>query len=324
MLRRRDMVLGSAATNQNLYHKAPPFPGVLAPSAGRLDTRSRMAQKERVVVTGAGGLLGRAVIAAAPEASEAAPTTRADGDLADATVVERLLEGAAAVLHLAGFSDVDAAEERREGVTRDNVTATARVAAECARRALPLVVMSTDYVFDGRLGRPYVEADAPAPLSAYGRSKLEAESAAMRTHPRGTRIVRTAWLYGPGGRHFPGRILELAGEKAEIRVVADQVGCPTSTLALAPALWDVLRAPPGIYHAACEGSCSRYELALATLEIAGVRGVRVVPCTTAEMPRPARRPAYSALDSSKLAAIRGKRLPHWRDALVRYLSPRTS
>lgn len=284
-----------------------------------------MARRRRILVTGAGGLLGRAVLAAAPAAVEAVGSTRANGDLADGAAVERLLEGAGGVLHLAGFSDVDGAEERPEAADRDNARATAEVAAACARRGLPLVAVSTDYVFDGRLGRPYRETDAPAPLGAYGRSKLAAERAATRAHPEGTRIVRTAWLYGPGGRHFPGRILELARERGEIRVVADQVGSPTSTEELAPALWDVLlRAPPGTYHAACEGSCSRHGLAVATLEIAGVRGVRVVPCTSAEMPRPAPRPAFSALDCSKLASLRGRPLAPWRDALVRYLAPGTA
>jgi dTDP-4-dehydrorhamnose reductase len=265
------------------------------------------------------------VLAAAPVA--AAGTTRHEADLADGAAVGRLFarEEYAGVLHLAGFSDVDGAERRRDAALRDNATATSRIAAECARRALPLVVVSSDYVFDGRLRRPYRESDEPAPLGVYGESKLAAERAAAAEHPEGARIVRTAWLYGAGGRHFPGRILELAREREEIRVVDDQVGCPTWTAELAPALWDVLLgAPPGVYHAACEGSCSRYELALATLEIAGVRGVRVVPCPTAEMPRPAPRPAYGVLDCSKLAALRGRPLAPWRDALVRYLSPGSS
>jgi len=194
------------------------------------------------------------------------------------------------------------------------------VARECARAGIPLVVVSTDFVFDGRSARPYREEDSTGPLNAYGRSKLAAERAAA-----GARIVRTEWLYGPGGRHFVGRILELAREREEIRVVTDQVGSPTSTLELAPVLWDVLvRAPPGIYHAACEGSCSRYELARSTLEIAGVGGARIVPCTSGGSPRAARRPAFSVLDCSKLAAIRGTRLAPWRDALVRYLASGTS
>lgn len=280
----------------------------------------------RVLVTGASGMLGRAVARAAPPRVSALESGREDGDLSVAAAAERLLAGGVGgVLHCAGFSGVDAAEEREAEAFRDNETATRRVAEACARLGIPLVVVSSDYVFDGETERPYREDDPPRPINAYGRSKLAAERAALEAHPQGTRIVRTQWLYGPFGRHFPGRILELAREQPEIRVVADQIGCPTSTLELAPVLWDVLlRAPPGIYHAACEGRCSWFELAAATLEIAGVRGVRVLPCTTEEMPRPAARPRFSALDCSKLAALRGRRLAPWRDALVRYLAREAS
>ena len=135
------------------------------------------------------------------------------------------------------------------------------------------------------------------------------------------RIVRSAWLYGPRGRHFPGTILELAGRRDEISVVDDQRGSATSTLELAPALWDVLeRGEDGvIYHATCDGSCTWYELAGAVLELAGVSGVRLVPATTGEFPRPAPRPAYSVLDCSRLSRLRGETLAPWREALRRYL-----
>jgi dTDP-4-dehydrorhamnose reductase len=275
------------------------------------------------LVTGAAGMLGGRLLRAAPGSPGATGVDRPDADLADPGDVERLFRKRgpfAGVLHAAGFTAVDLAEESEPQAHRDNANATGVLARACAKAGIPLLVVSTDFVFDGRAGRPYREEDEPAPLGAYGRSKLAAERAALRLHPRGTRVVRTQWLYGPGGRHFPGRILELAREREELRVVADQVGCPTSTLELAPVLWDVLLlAPPGVYHAACEGSCSRYELAAAVLEEAGVTGIRVIPCTTDEVPRPAPRPAYSVLDCSRLAALRGRRLAHWREALRRYL-----
>ena len=177
----------------------------------------------------------------------------------------------------------------------------------CATDDIPLLVISTDFVFDGERRTPYPENAEPNPLCAYGRTKLAAERAALEAHPRGTRIVRTQWLYGPRGKHFPATILRLAQERDRLRVVADQFGAPTSTLELAPALWDVLRlGDPGVYHAACAGSCSWYELAVQVLELANVEDVEVETCDTAEFPRPARRPAYSVLDCSRLTKLRGR------------------
>jgi dTDP-4-dehydrorhamnose reductase len=248
----------------------------------------------------------------------ALPVSRADCDLAEEEHVELLFERLRpdGVLHAAGFTQVDRAEVAEEVAIRENVEATAAVAGAARRRGIPMLLVSTDYVFNGRSPRPYREEDPPDPLNVYGRTKLAAEEAA-----EGAILVRSSWLYGPKGRHFPGQILELATKQKELRVVNDQRGSPTSTLELAPALWDLLlRGEPGIYHAACEGSCTWYELALAVLESKGVRGIKVTPCTTAEFPRPARRPVMSVLDCGKLAALRGRRLAHWRDALRRFLA----
>ncbi|MFI5403232.1 MAG: dTDP-4-dehydrorhamnose reductase [Planctomycetota bacterium] len=262
-------------------------------------------------------MLGSEAVRAAPSAFRALPVTRADCDLSEEEHVELLFERLRplGVLHCAGFTHVDRAEVAEEAAFSDNVEATKSVAAAARRRGIPIVLVSTDYVFDGKSKRPYREDDPPDPLNVYGRTKLEAEQAA-----KDAIIVRSSWLYGPRGRHFVGAILEQAA-KPEIKVVNDQRGCPTSTLELAPVLWELLgRGVPGIYHAACEGSCTWHELALAIFEIRGAGGPKVVPCATAEFPRPARRPAMSALDCGKLAGIRGKKLPHWREALKRFLS----
>jgi len=272
--------------------------------------------EKEILVTGSAGMLGSEAVRAAPEGVRPLPVTRADCDLAEPEHVELLFERTKpkGVLHCAGFTQVDRAEVAEEAAYSDNVEATKAVAAAARRRGIPMVLVSTDYVFDGTSKRPYREDDPPHPLNVYGRTKLEAEEAA-----KDAIIVRSSWLYGPRGRHFVDAILKQASEPG-IRVVNDQRGCPTSTLELAPVLWELLlRGVPGVYHAACEGSCTWYELALAILEERGVRGPRVTPCTTAEFPRPAKRPAMSVLDCSKLAAIRGKRLPHWRDALRRFL-----
>jgi dTDP-4-dehydrorhamnose reductase len=254
----------------------------------------------------------------------AAPGIEAgDADLADPRAVERLFSEHGpftGVLHCAAFTAVDLAEEKETDALRANETATRVLAEACARASIPLVAVGTDFVFDGTSNRAYREDDPVRPLSAYGRTKLAAERAALEAHPKGVAVVRTQWLYGPRGKHFPGTILELAKTRKELKVVNDQVGSPTTTLELAPALWDVLLArATGIFHAACEGRCSWYDLAVATLEDAGVNDVKVAPCTTAEFPRPAKRPAFSALDCSKLAALRGKRLAPWREALVTFL-----
>ena len=283
----------------------------------------------RVLVTGAAGMLGSELLAQAPQGCEAvgtdlAPGVRASGfDLADEAAVERLFrehgpfEG---VIHCAAWTAVDLAEEREADALRVNAQACRVLARACAAAAIPLVLVSTDFVFDGQGTRPYREDDPVAPLSAYGRTKLAGERAAQGEHPRGTRIVRTQWLYGPRGKHFPGTIHGLAQTRPELKVVNDQTGSPTTTLELAPALWDVLLCgEAGVYHAACEGSATWFDLARATLELSGRAGTRLVPCTTAEFPRPARRPAYSVLDCTKLARLRGKTLLPWREALARFL-----
>jgi dTDP-4-dehydrorhamnose reductase len=285
----------------------------------------------RVLVTGAAGMLGSQLLLSVPDGIAVvgtdlreAPGVDAVGlDLAEPVAVARLFDEHGpftGVLHTAAFTAVDAAEEREDEARRVNETASHVLAEACARAGVPLVVVSTDFVFDGEGQRPYREDDAPRPLSAYGRTKLAGEKAALAAHPDGTRVVRTQWLYCPRGKHFPGTMLALAKERDTLRVVDDQVGSPTSTLELAPALWDVLlEGEPGIYHAACDGECSWYDLASATLESAGVEGVSVEPCTTAEFPRPAHRPAYSVLDCSRLTALRGRTMAGWREALMTYL-----
>lgn len=291
---------------------------------------------ERVLVTGAAGMLGSQVLLSAPDGAtvvgtdlrEAPGVDAAGVDLADEEAVAALFAEHgpfSAVIHTAAYTAVDRAEEEEQVALRANEGATRAIASACARSEIPLVVVGTDFVFDGELERPYREDDVPRPLSAYGRTKLAAERAALEVHPRGTRIARTQWLYGPRGKHFPGTMRALARELDELRVVDDQRGSPTSTLELAPALWDILRlAEPGIWHAACEGSCTWYELAVATLEACGVEGVVVQPCSSEEFARPAPRPRNSVLDSSRLAALRGKPLAHWRDALQTYLGSEVS
>jgi dTDP-4-dehydrorhamnose reductase len=285
--------------------------------------------RRRVLVSGAAGMLGSQLLAAAPQGVTAIGTDLAAGvdepgvDLSDAAAVEGLLERCgelAGILHAAAYTAVDRAEAEPELARRANEQACAVLARAAARRHVDLVVVSTDFVFDGRAREPYGVEALPAPLSVYGRTKLAGERAALEAHPAGTAIVRTQWLYGPRGRHFPRTIAALARERGALRVVDDQVGSPTTTLELAPALWDVWRlGGRGLFHAACEGQCSWHGFTAAILEELGLGDVRLEPCSTAEFPRPAARPAYSVLDSSRLARLRGRTLAPWRAALRDYL-----
>ena len=207
------------------------------------------------------------------------------------------------VLHAAAWTDVDGAEADPQGAAAVNVGGT-RHAAELGA---PLVYFSTDYVFDGRKETPYVESDGPNPLSAYGRSKLLGEAAA------GERawIVRSSWLFGPTGHNFVRTMLRLGAERDEVAVVDDQRGSPTYVGHLAEATRELVGLPHGIWHIAADGECTWAAFAEAIFEEAGIPcGVRRI--STAELARPAPRPAYSVLRSERPEA---PGLPHWREGL---------
>lgn len=203
------------------------------------------------------------------------------------------------VLHAAAFTDVDGAEAEPAAAWAVNVEGTRRAAALGA----PLVYFSTDYVFDGGKGAPYGESDRPNPLSVYGRTKLQGE----REVGQGW-IVRTSWLFAPWGRNFVRTILAAGREREEVAVVDDQRGSPTYAPHLAEAVVRLVELPYGVYHLAGGGEASWAELAQAALDEAGIP-CRVRPISTAELCRPAPRPAYSALRSERPGA---PRLPHWR------------
>ncbi|MFL6013135.1 MAG: dTDP-4-dehydrorhamnose reductase [Gaiellaceae bacterium] len=206
------------------------------------------------------------------------------------------------VLHAAAWTDVDGAEDDPQGAAAVNVGGTAHVASLGA----PLVLFSTDYVFDGAKREPYVESDAPNPLSAYGRTKLAGEN---EVHDGW--VVRSSWLFGWTGKNFVRTMLDLAKRQDEVSVVADQVGCPTYVGHLAEATRDLLDLPGGVWHVAAEGECTWAEFARAIFEEAGLHcDVREI--TTQELGRPAPRPAYSVLRSEREGA---PQLPHWREGL---------
>jgi dTDP-4-dehydrorhamnose reductase len=270
----------------------------------------------RVLVTGAAGMLGRDMMRYLDGRHEVTGVDL-DVDVTDPAAIRACVAEVRpeAVFHLAAWTDVDGAEEREADAARVNADGAGNVAAAAAEVGAAVVVPSTDYVFDGRAGRAYVEDDAPAPLGAYGRTKLAGERAALAANPAGTRIARTAWLYGAAGRNFVDTMRRVGAERDEVTVVDDQEGCPTWTRDLAPALEALLDQPPGVYHTAGGGSVTWAGFARAIFEEAGI-ACRVVPITTEQLGRPAPRPAHAPLAVTRPSA---PRLRHWRDALHDYI-----
>ena len=206
------------------------------------------------------------------------------------------------VLHAAAWTDVDGAEAHPEEAERVNVLGTRHVAALDA----PVLYYSTDYVFNGTKAEPYVESDDPNPVSVYGRTKLEGEQ-----EIREGWIVRTSWLFGWTGRNFVRTMLDLGREQDEVRVVDDQLGCPTFVGHLAETTPQIVSLPHGTWHVAAAGTCTWADFAEAIFDEANV-SCRVVRITSAELARPAQRPANSVLRSERPEA---PRLPHWREGL---------
>ena len=263
-------------------------------------------RQRRLLVTGARGQLGVALQDAFAD-EDVLALGHADWDVA---LPAPELPPLDLVLHTAAWTDVDGAEADPQGASAVNVGGTANVAA----LALPLVSFSSDYVFDGRKGRPYVESDSPNPLSAYGRSKLGSEAVAGAD----AWIVRSSWLFADTGHNFLRTMLRLGEERDEVAVVDDQRGSPTYVGHLAAATRELVDAdrPPGIWHLAAAGDCTWAEFAEAIFDAAGI-DCRVRRITTAELGRPAPRPAYSVLRSERPEA---PALPHWRDGLAACLA----
>lgn len=275
----------------------------------------------RLLVTGAKGMLGHRVAAVAAERGhEVFATDLPELDLTDAQAVFDHIGDLApdAVIHCAAYTDVDGAEADEQLALRINMEAAGHVAAACGLNGAFVVAVSTDYVFDGGGDRPYVESDAPAPNGAYGRTKLLGERAVADVETPHA-IARTAWLFGHGGKNFVDTMLALGEQREEVRVVADQIGSPTWTGFLAPALVEIAeQRRAGMHHLAGQGQCSWAELAGEVFRIAGLP-TRVVPVTTEEYPLPAPRPAWSVLGTERDDAIL---LPPWQDHVRTYLEER--
>jgi dTDP-4-dehydrorhamnose reductase len=273
----------------------------------------------RILITGAEGMLGRDVQRAAEQAGhETVGLARAQLDITDAGGVLSAVAEAApdAVINCAAWTDVDGAESRARDATAVNGAGAGHVAAAAASAGAWVIHVSTDYVFNGDKPTAYVESDPAAPVSVYGRSKLDGELAVAAAAPERHTIVRTAWLFGAGGKCFPKSILRAASQRPELTVVADQIGCPTFTGHLAPALLTLAQdRTPGILHVAAGGQCSWYEFAAAIVAAAGL-DCPVRPISSDEYPTPTRRPANSVLISERGAPT----LPEWRAGLEQFMS----
>jgi dTDP-4-dehydrorhamnose reductase len=282
----------------------------------------------KLLVTGAGGMLGADVARAGERAGhELILVARAALDITDAESVERVVGESPpdAVVNCAAWTDVDGAESQREAAHAVNAQGAGNVARAAAAADIPLVHVSTDYVFNGHppldgegKPRPYVESDPTGPRSIYGHTKLEGERLVLAASPRHT-VVRSSWLFGVDGRNFVDTMLRLAGVREAVQVVDDQVGCPTWTGHLAPALLGLIeRDVRGLVHLAGAGHVSWNDFAREIFRQDEVK-CRVESASSAETARAAPRPAWSAIESEREDVLS---MPDWRDGLAGYLAAR--
>ena len=276
----------------------------------------------RITIFGATGLLGKALVREWKD-DEVTGFASADGDIRDEKQVSNLVQHARPdwIVLAAAYTDVDGCESNRDLAFDINCRGAVNVARAAKQHGSRLLFLSTDYVFDGTKTTPYETNDPRSPSSVYGHSKAEAEVRLAEILP-GCCIVRTSWLFGPGGKCFPDTILKLAETRPELEVVGDQHGSPTYSIDLARAIIQLCRqGASGIVHATNRGDCSWYEFAREIIAAAGLKTV-VRETTSDKFVRPAKRPKYSVLSPESLQKL-GIAMPHWRDALKRYLLQRT-
>ncbi len=223
------------------------------------------------------------------------------------------------VVHTAAYTDVDGCEKNPDKAHEVNALGTQNVCRAAQDLGIPVMYISTDFVFDGNKDSPYLESDQPHPISTYGRSKLAGEEY-VKNLLKEYFVVRTSWLYGYYGRNFANTILQLASEKKELRVVNDHIGCPTYTKDLSRKIKDLLLTKSyGVYHITNSGSCSWYEFAREILKLAGIREVEVMPISSEELDRPAPRPRFSVLENHRLRLTLGNSMRNWKEALSDYI-----
>ena len=271
----------------------------------------------KILITGAGGLLGEALAARPPEQWEAVALTREELDISSAGTVREALERhrPGLVINAAAFTDVDGAETRPDAARAANTNGPRNLAEETRRQDSILLSLSTDYVFDGAKGEPYDENDTPAPLSVYGKTKLAGEEEIRRLNPRHF-IVRTSWLYDNRGASFAKNALELARNNEEVRIAEDQRGSPTYVPHLTAALALLAGSENfGTHHIAGSGGASRLDFVREIYTRLGI-STPLAAARTSDFPRPARRPANSELATARRNAIE---LPPWREGVAEFV-----
>jgi dTDP-4-dehydrorhamnose reductase len=276
----------------------------------------------RVLVTGANGQVGRSLLATTPSGADVRGAAQSDLDIGDAAQVERYLGEFQPdiVVNAAAYTAVDRAETEAAQAHRVNADGPLNVARAVSKiDNARLIHISTDFVFDGRASSPYQPDSPTAPLGVYGASKLAGEQAVLATLGSRATVVRTAWVYAAAGQNFLRTMLRLMKERGAVRVVADQIGTPTAAVSLADALWKFAGRPDvcGLYHWTDAGVASWYDFAVAIADEAAAvdllpQGVTVTPIATADYPTPAKRPAYSVLDTRATLAALNIAPVHWR------------
>lgn len=275
----------------------------------------------RILVTGAAGMLGTALLPVLQKHHEVCGIDFQDCDICDAGAISAILHTRQPelVIHLAAYTNVDGCEANPRIAEETNSSGTRNIATACAEVDAAMVYMSTDYVFDGTKRGAYLEDDPPNPVSVYGRSKLLGEQH-VRTILKRYFIARTSWLYGPNGRNFVSTILKVAHQQKVLRVVDDQQGSPTYTRHLSLKIAELAGTRAyGVYHMTGSGTCSWLEFARAILNLWPVEGVEALPISSGEYGRAARRPANSVLENGALQRAHLELMPHWKVGLAEYL-----
>lgn len=278
----------------------------------------------KILVIGAQGMLGRDLV---PELRVSFPNDEILGwDIGeiDIRMEKETIEQVKTlqpqvIINVAAYTDVDGCERNKEEAFRVNSEGMRHIALGAQRCGAKVVYLSTDYVFDGKKGEPYLEEDAPHPLNIYGESKLRGEHYVQELTQDGL-IIRTQWLFGKYGKNFVYAILKQAQEKEVLSIVNDQTGSPTYTRDLSKAICALVqKEAQGIFHVSNEGSCSWFVFAQEILRHAGIRGVKTIPITSEELDRPARRPSYSVFNTEKFMKKTGWKLRPWSEALKDFL-----
>jgi dTDP-4-dehydrorhamnose reductase len=275
----------------------------------------------RILVTGANGMLGTALLPVLGQRHQVWGIDVQDCDICDAQAVSAVLQTRRPelLIHLAAYTNVDACESNPQTAEATNSTGTRNIAMACAEVDAAMLYVSTDYVFDGTKIGAYREDDPPNPVSVYGRTKLMGEQH-VRAILKRYFITRTSWLYGPNGKNFATTILKIAHQQKVLRVVDDQHGSPTYTRHLSLKIAELAETKAyGVYHTTGSGTCSWFEFAQAILALWPMVGMQVLPISTGESGRAARRPANSVLENRALQRAKLELMPHWKVALAEYL-----